>query len=140
MKRAAASILLAGLLLGCRSETPEAQVRAAFEACRTAVEAGDAAAATAPLDGAFRGPDGLDRASSRSFLQATFRQQRVGVTVLRSVLTERNGEILQEVDLVLTGKSGALLPEEASHREFHLRWRKVSGTWRLVELRTADGG
>ncbi|MEI6471863.1 MAG: hypothetical protein WCO20_04395 [Holophagaceae bacterium] len=139
MKRAAASILLAGLLLGCRSETPEAQVRAAFEACRTAVEAGDAAAATAPLDAAFQGPDGLDRASSRSFLQATFRQQRVGVTVLRSVLTERNGEILQEVDLVLTGKSGALLPEEASHREFHLRWRKVSGTWRLVELRAADG-
>ena len=139
MKRAAASILLAGLLLGCRSETPEAQVRAAFEACRTAVEAGDAAAATAPLDAAFQGPDGLDRASSRSFLQATFRQQRVGVTVLRSVLTERNGEILQEVDLVLTGKSGALLPEDASHREFHLRWGKVAGTWRLLELRTADG-
>lgn len=139
MSRTAAVVLLVGLLLGCRSETPEAQVRKAFEACRAAVESGDAAAATAPLDPAFRGPDGLDRASSRVFLQATFRQQRVGVTVLRSALTERNGEFLQEVDLVLTGKSGALLPEEASHRTFLLRWRKVSGTWRLVELRTADG-
>lgn len=140
MRRTAASFLLAGLLLGCRSETPEAQVRAAFEACRTAVEAGDAAAATAPLDPAFRGPDGLDRASSRVFLQATFRQQRVGVTVLRNAVTERNGEFLQEVDLVLTGKSGALLPEDASHRTFLLRWRKTAGAWRLSELRAADGG
>lgn len=139
MSRTAAVVLLVGLLLGCRSESPEAQVRTAFEACRVAVEAGDAAAATAPLDAAFRGPDGLDRASSRAFLQATFRQQRVGVTVLRSALTERNGEFLQEVDLVLTGKSGALLPEEASHRTFLLRWRKVAGTWRLAELRTAEG-
>ena len=139
MRRFSASLLLAGLFLGCRSETPETQVRAAFEACRAAVEAGDAAAATAPLAATFRGPEGLDRASSRAFLQATMRQQRVGVTVLRNAVTERNGEVIQEVDLVLTGKSGVLLPEEASHREFHLRWGKVAGTWRLLELRTADG-
>lgn len=138
--RRAAILLLAGFLLGCRTETPEARVRAAFETCRAAVEAGDAAAAAAPLDAAFRGPDGLDRASARIFLQATFRQQRVGVTVLRNAVTERNGEVFQEVDLVLTGRSGPGLPEEASHRTFLLRWRKASGSWQLLELQTAEGG
>jgi len=126
-------VLLAGLG-GCRSHSPEEQVRAAFEACRAAVEAGDAAAATAPLDPAFAGPEGLDRASARMVLVGLFRQGKVGITVFRNEVTVRGGEASQEVDLVLTQRGAGPLPEDASRRSFRLLWRRTSDQWRLREL------
>ncbi|MDP1831796.1 MAG: hypothetical protein Q8K67_07035 [Geothrix sp.] len=134
----AVPVLLAGFS-ACRSDKPEDQVRKAFETCRAAVEAGDAMAATAPLDPAFRGPDGMDKATARLFLLGTFRQEKVGVTVLRNEVAVRGNEALQEVDLVLTGRSGGLLPQDASHRGFRLRWRKSGGDWKLMDLQPLDG-
>ena len=126
-------MLLAGLS-ACHTDKPEDQVRKAFEACRAAVEAGDAAAATAALDPAFRGPDGMDKPTARFFLMGTFRQEKVGVTVVRNEVAVRGNEALQEVDLILTGRGGGLLPQDASHRGFRLRWRKTGGAWRLMEI------
>ena len=129
------SLLLAlALLAGCRSESPEAQVRKAFETCRAAVEAGDAGAATAPLDPAFQGPEGMDRATARLFLMGLPRQEKVGVSLLRSEVQVHRMEADQEVDLLLTSRSGSLLPQEASRRTYRLRWRKAGGKWLLVEL------
>lgn len=136
---ASAGLALLGALSACRSDKPEDQVRKAFETCRAAVEAGDAAAATAPLDPAFRGPDGMDKATARLFLMGTFRQEEVGVTVLRNDVSVRGSEALQEVDLVLTGRSGGLLPQDASHRGFQLRWRKSGREWRVTDLQSLDG-
>ena len=82
MRKRIASVCVLTALAACRSDNPEAQVRKAFEACRAAVEAGDAAAATAVLDPAFRGPDGMDRAMARMFLLSTLRREKIGVTVL----------------------------------------------------------
>jgi len=121
-------------LLACRSDKPEAQVRRAFEACRAAVEAGDAAGATEPLDPAFRGPEGMDKATARLFLLGTLRQEKVGVTVLRNEVVLRGPEAFQEVDLLLTGKGAGLLPQEASRRTLSLRWRRVGGDWKLLEV------
>lgn len=132
------SALLGGLL-ACRSDKPEDQVRKAFEACRAAVEAGDAAAAAAPLDPAFRGPDGMDQATARLFLMGTLRREKVGVTVLRNEVAVRGNEGRQEVDLLLTGRSGGLLPQDAAQRSFRLRWRKAGADWKLVEIQSADG-
>ena len=132
------SALLGGLL-ACRTDKPEDQVKRAFETCRLAVEAGDAAGATAPLDPSFRGPDGMDKPTARLFLMGTFRQERVGVTVLRNVVSVRGSEANQEVDLVLTGRSGGLLPQDASQRSFQLRWRKSGGDWKLAEIQALDG-
>ena len=126
-------ILLAGLL-ACGSRSPEAQIHAAFEACRTAVEAGDAAGATAPLDPAFAGPEGMNKGTARLFLQSTFRQEQVGITLLHDQVQVRGNEAGQEVVLLLTSRGGGLLPQEASRRSFHLRWRRVGGSWRLLEL------
>lgn len=115
-------------------------MRAAFERCRAAVEAGDAATATAPLDPAFRGPDGLDKATARLFLMGTFRQEKVGVTVVRNEVAVRGHEALQEVDLILTGRDSArssgLLPQDASQRAFRLRWRKAGREWTLLEVQS----
>ena len=126
-------ILLAGLS-ACHTDKPEDQVRQAFEACRAAVATGDAAAAAAALDPTFRGPDGMDKPTARLFLMGTFRQEKIGVTVVRNDVAVRGIEAFQEVDLVLTGRGGGLLPQDASHRGFRLRWRKARGEWRLMEL------
>ncbi|WP_306590572.1 hypothetical protein [Geothrix sp. 21YS21S-4] len=135
MRRSAALALPALVALAaCRPAGPEAQVRAAFETCRKAVEAGDAAGATELLDPAFRGPEDMDRGAARLFLMGVFRREKVGVTVLRNDVAVRGGEARQEVELVLTGGSGGLLPRDASRRIFQLRWRKSGGDWRLVSL------
>lgn len=129
-------------LMACRSDKPEDQVRAAFEACRAAVEAGNAAAATAPLDSSFQGPEGMDKATARLFLMGTFRQEKVGVTVVRNDVALRGNEALQEVDLILTGRDsgsrGGLLPQDASHRSLRLRWRKTDGAWKVLEVQSLD--
>lgn len=139
MRKSLASLCAVLALLACRSDKPEDQVRKAFEACRAAVEAGDAAEASAPLDPAFRGPDGMDKATARLFLMGTFRQEKVGLTVMRNEVAVRGNEALQEVDLILTGRRGGLLPQDASQRGFRLRWRKAGSEWRLLEVQSLDG-
>lgn len=138
MRKSIASVPLLLALLACRSDKPEDQVRKAFQACVAAVEAGDAATAAEPLDPAFRGPEGMDRAAARGFLAGLLRRDKVGLTVLRNDLAAQGVEVRQEVDLLLTG-GGGLIPRETSRRTFHLRWRRVDGTWRLVELQAPDG-
>jgi hypothetical protein len=133
MRKSIASVSMVLALLACRSDKPEDQVRKAFSACVTAVEAGDPAAAAEPLDATFRGPEGMDKAAARLFLMGILRQEKVGVTVVRNEVAVRGNEALQEVDLILTGRSG-LLPQDASRRSFGLRWRKAGGHWRLLEL------
>jgi hypothetical protein len=140
MRQSVASICLLLALAACRSDKPEDQVRGAFEQCRAAVEAGDAARATAPLNPAFRGPDGMDQATARLFLLGLFRQEKVGVTVVRNEVAVKGSEALQEVELVLTSRAGGLLPQDASRRGFRLRWRKTGGDWTLLELLPLDGG
>jgi hypothetical protein len=138
MRKSLASICAVLALLACRSDKPEEQVRKTFEACRRAVEAGDAAVATAPLEPTFHGPEGMDKATARLFLLGTFRQEKVGVTVVRNEVAVQGNEAFEEVELILTGRSGLLL-RDASHRSFRLRWGKVGGTWQLAELQSLDG-
>ena len=139
MRNSLACACLLLTLLACRSDKPEAQVRKAFEQCRAAVSAGDVAGATAPLNPAFRGPDGMDKATARLFLLGLFRQEKVGVTVVRNEVAVQGSEALQEVDLILTSRGGGLLPQDASRRSFRLRWRKSGDDWTLVELLPLDG-
>ena len=139
MGRSTASVCAVFVLLACQTDKPENQVRKAFEACRRGVEARDAAAASAPLDPMFQGPEGLDRAAAKLFLRVTLEREKVGVTILRNEVTVRGSEALQEVDLLLSGRSGGLLPQDASRRGFRLRWRKVGGDWKLLELQSLDG-
>lgn len=138
MRKSIASVsmvpALLGALLACRSDKPEDQVRKAFGACVAAVEAGDAGAAAEPLDASFRGPEGMDRGAARLFLMGILRREKVGVTVVRNDVTVRGQEAFQEVDLLLTGRSGGLLPQDASRRSFGLRWRRAGGDWRILEV------
>jgi hypothetical protein len=133
MRKSLVSVSMLAVLLACRSDKPEDQVRQAFKGCVAAVEAGDAAAAAGPLDAAFRGPEGLDKPGARLFLAGLLRREKVGITVLRNEVTVQGAEAFQEVDLLLTG-GGGLLPRDASRRAFGLRWRKTGGDWRITEI------
>ncbi|NWJ40952.1 MAG: hypothetical protein HXX12_08265 [Geothrix sp.] len=136
MRKRIASVCVLAVLLACRADNPEAQVRKAFEACRVAVEAGDATAAMAPLDPAFRGPEGMDRATARFFLMGTFRQGKVGVTEVRNEVAVQGSEAIQAVDLILTSHGGGLLPQDATQRSFRLTWRKRQGEWLLQSVQS----
>lgn len=133
MRKSIVSVSMLAVLLACRSDKPEDQVRKAFDGCVAAVESGDAATAAGPLDAAFRGPEGLDKAGARLYLAGLLRREKVGITVLRNEVTVQGSEAFQEVDLLLTG-GGGLLPREASRRGFGLRWRKAGGEWRITEI------
>lgn len=137
MRRMLAVPLL--LVLGCRSGSPEAQVRAAFAACVEAVEAAQPEPVIERLDPTFQGPDGMDRAQARLFLLGVLRRQKVGVTVLAQRVDVQGSTARQAVDLMLTGKGGGLLPEDASRRTLHLTWREHKGAWRLVAVREERG-
>lgn len=121
-------------LLGCQGESPEAQVKKAFEGCVKAVESQDAAGAVAPLAKDFQGPEGLDRSGARLYLLGILRREKVGITVLGNKVEVRDREALQVVELVLTSKGETLLPQDATHRVYHLRWRLEEDEWRLYRF------
>lgn len=124
------------LALACAPDSPEAQVRRAFETTVKAIEAGDAGAAAAVLDEGFRGPDGMNKAEARGMLYGWLRRDKVGITVLAQKLEVRGNRATQVVEALLTARSGgALLPEESSRRTFHLRWAQAGKTWKVTEVR-----
>lgn len=138
------SLLLPGLfslLLACGGRTPEAQVRAAFEASVEAVEAGDAVAAAARLSPRFEGPEGMDAGTAKLYLLGVLRREKVGVTVFSDRVEVQGSQARQTVEVLLTGRGeGGLLPRDATRRRFLLRWERREGEWRLRELRLLEGG
>jgi ketosteroid isomerase-like protein len=76
----------------------------------------------------------MDKPGARLFLMGLLRQEKVGVAVIRNDVALRGNEAFQDVDLILTGRSGGLLPQDASRRAFSLRWRKAGGDWKLVAI------
>jgi len=130
--------LMLGLLLsllGCSRDAPETQIRRAFETCVRAVEAGDAAGAVDRLSAGFTGPDGMDRAGARLYLTALLRREKVGVTVVAQQVAVRDNQAMQNVQLLLTGRTGSeLLPAEGSRRSLVIRWQRRDGDWKIAEV------
>lgn len=129
------------ILLACGGQSPEAQVKAAFEACVEAVEAGDAMKAASRLSPRFEGPDGMDAGAAKLYLLGVLRREKVGITVFADRVEVQGSQARQTVEVLLTGRGeGGLLPQDASRRRFLLRWERREGEWRLRELRPLEGG
>ncbi len=129
-------LTLVAALAGCRTDTPEAAIRKAFQACVEAVEASDAPGVVEHLHSTFRGPEGLERPQVQLYLMGLFRQGEVGVTVLANDVEVRGRQGVQRIEVFLTQKGpGRLLPEESSRRAFQLRWELHEKTWKLKEIR-----
>jgi hypothetical protein len=128
-------LLPLAILVGCRTESPEARVRAAFAACVRAVEDGDAAGAVDRLSPGFTGPEGMDRGGAQLFLLGILRREKVGLTVVTQQVEVRGAQAAQEVDLLCTGRSGSsLFPQEGSRRMLTLRWELRDGQWKIRAL------
>ena len=112
----------------------------AFEACVKGVESGDAGAVAERLDPNFTGPEGMDRDAARLYLLGVLRREKIGVTIFSSRIEIKGREAFQTVELLLTSRSGGLLPQDASRRTFLLRWVERDRTWRLRELVDASSG
>ena len=122
-------------LAGCRGEGPEARLRKAFADGVHALEAGDAAGAAALLSPEFQGPEGMDRSGARFFLQAVFRKEKVGVTVVFQKTEIQGTRAVQSVDLILTGRTGgSLVPAEEARHSLVIRWELRDRAWLIREL------
>ncbi|WP_005035214.1 hypothetical protein [Holophaga foetida] len=125
--------------MGCTSESPEAQVKRAFNQCIRDLEGGNGAAAAEILSPAFEGPDGMDRNAARLFLLATLKQQRLGITVLQSHIEAREQDANQEISVVVTQRGAqSVLPDESSRQAFRIKWERRKGEWRVKALRQGN--
>ena len=128
------------LHLACAASSPEDKVKRAFEACVKGVETGDVGTVIERLDPAFTGPEGMDRATAKLYLIGVLRREKVRVTIFSSSVKINGHEAIQTVELLLTSRSGGLIPQDASRRTFLLRWAEADGTWRLRELLDGTAG
>ena len=133
-------LVVLAILGGCRRGTPEQRIAAAFGRCVQAVEAGDPGGVLEVLSPAFSGPEGMDRGAAQLFLAGVLRREKVGVTVISQRLELDGQRALQQVDVLLTGRSGGeLLPRDGSRRSFLIRWELRDGQWRIREVQETAG-
>ena len=126
-----ASLLL--IFAGCARTPPEQALRETVSGLQAAIEARDAVAVHALLADDFIGPEGLDRNGARRLAQAMFLRYRgVGATIgpLEIVMQDQHARV--RFDAVVTGGSGALLPESGQAYAVETGWRMEGGEWRLV--------
>lgn len=127
-------------LISCRTESPETQVKRALDECLKAIEAGDADPVIDRLSLKFQGPEGMDRASARLFLMMRLRREKIGVTLLSQKVNVQDEEATQNLDVMLTSRTGkSVLPDESSRKTFILRWEHKDGKWLLREAQQVGG-
>jgi hypothetical protein len=122
-------------LSACHSDSPETKIQKAFDACVKAIEDGDASVPVEVLSPHFAGPEGMSRDEAKLYLMGLLRNEKIGITVFSDRIEVKGSQALQNVELVLTSRTGgSVLPQDASHRQFLLQWELVDGEWRLRHL------
>jgi ketosteroid isomerase-like protein len=136
MKKSATALLASAALaagLGCRSKADPAQeIRDTLSKAAQALEAGDAAGATAILDDRYLGPDGMNKAATRFYLAQVVKQGKLGVTLTGQDVGVNGQDAFEKVHVVFNQQGPGLLPD-ASKRVYLLHWRRQGSDWRLVD-------
>ncbi|SFV26538.1 hypothetical protein SAMN05428990_0360 [Pseudoxanthomonas sp. YR558] len=123
--------LLAGVA-GCSSETPEAQLRQRFDAMQQAVEEKRVGDFMDGVSEEFTGSGGMDRAALHNLIRArTFANASVGATTGPLEVRVDGDNATASFDVLLTGSSGRLLPEQARTYDVTTAWRREEGEWRI---------
>jgi ketosteroid isomerase-like protein len=128
-----------GLLLAhCTRTTPEQQLRKAVAQLQAGIEAKDAGAIKHVLADDFIGPGGMDRKAAARMAQLTFLQYhdiraRIGPLQVRFFPSAQSPDHASVgFSAVLTGGSGAVLPDEAQVYQVQTGWRRDGETWLLT--------
>lgn len=127
------ALALALLSAGCAGPAPEQAVRAQLQALQSAIDARDAGAVEALLADDFIGNEGLDKRGARQLAAGMFLRYRdIGVQ-LGPVEVELRGDTdaVARFNLLATGSSGGLLPENGQAYRVETGWRYIDGEWRL---------
>lgn len=127
-------------LAGCAGDTPEAQLRRQFEQMQAAVEAGQPGDFIRGVSEDFVGEGGMDRAALHNLIRAQIlKNARVGATTgpLKVNVDGDNAEVA--FDVLLTSRSGRVLPDQAGTYEVKTAWRREDGDWRVYHAGWARG-
>jgi hypothetical protein len=135
---AALAFVLALSLGACKRTTPEQQLHDAVNRMQSGIESRDAGAVRKTLAEDFIGPGGLDRTGAVRLAQLTFLQHPdIGATLgpLRiqwfpSAANPDHAAV--QFSAVLTGGSGAMLPDQAQVYQVKTGWRREGDTWLLT--------
>lgn len=120
------------LAAGCRSEPPEAALRATIDRMQAAAEARDAGAMADAVSEEFIGPDGMDRDQFRRTLALVWlRDQQVGVT-LGPLDLKLAGDGATVAFTAGTSGGAGWLPERGQLHRVKTGWRLEGGEWMLV--------
>ena len=132
LRCAAVALALLTGLVGCSSETPEAQLRQRFEAMQQAVEEKRVGDFMDGVSEEFVGSGGLDRAALHNLIRArTFANARVGATTGPLDVHVDGDNATVSFHVLLTGSRGRLLPEQARTYDVTTAWRREDGDWRI---------
>ena len=137
---AAAMVAMPGLQ-GCRSDPPEAALRASVAELEAAVEARDAGALEDLLAGDFVGPGGMDRTSAERLARLSFlRHREVDVALGPLDIAIRDGRAggmhaTVAFTAAMAGGTGHWLPGSGGVYRVETGWRREDGDWVLSSAR-----
>lgn len=136
-------VLAMGVLASACSRTPpEEALRETVSTVQQHIASRDAAALHALIDEDFVGPGGMDRRAARQMAAAMLlRHRSVGVTSgPLDVQLQGDDRASVRTSVVLTGGSGAVLPDSARAYRVESAWRRRGDDWRLLSLHWAPVG
>ena len=133
---------VAVLATGCTRTPPEEALRGTVADMQQHIAARDASALHALIDEDFAGPEGMDRRGARQLATGMLlRYRNVGVTAgPLEVALQGDDRATVRTRVLLTGGSGAVLPDSARAYRVESAWRRRGDDWRLLSLRWESAG
>ena len=138
IRYASMGFVLGLVLAGCSRGTPEQQLRQSVGRLQAGIESRDAGVVKETLADDFIGPGGLDRNGAVRLAQLNFlRQRSIGATLgplqiqwFPSASAPDHAAV--DFSAVLTGGSGATLPDQAQVYQVKTGWRRRGDAWLLT--------
>ena len=131
----AVALAVVSMVAGCGRESAEEALRGDIAALQAAIESRDAGEMAGFLAEDFVGNDGLDRDGARRLAAVHFlRNASIGVTPGPLDVEVQGDHATVRTTVVLTGGSGALLPERGRVHPVVSGWRREGDDWRMTSL------
>ena len=128
-------LLVVVLLAACSRAPAEQRLRETIAAMQAAAEAGDTGDFLDGVSPEFSGNSGqYDRRRLHAMLRAiALRHRDLGVTLGPLDITMHGEDrATVQVDAIVTGGSGGLLPDSGRHLRIDSGWRQEDGDWRCI--------
>lgn len=128
-------LLACALAAGCARPDPEVRLRNQVTAVGAALEARDVDSLQGLLAEDFVGPQAMDRDQAGRMARLAFLRYRdVGVTLGPADVEIDGDRATVKLTAVLSGGSGALLPDSANAYSVESGWRRDGDDWQLLSV------